>query len=157
MAPLPHQEHGKIADTLLAVTYDVLLSPSYCVPVLHFSVNDSTGGPIIDLASVYPDVVPSSYRSQVRDMGVIGAISMTVNERHAHCVLIHVNVYKDHPLTGLPTFFVHPCNTAEAMRHVTADDSVPVSDYLFLWMGIISSSVGLTTPSPALAAVWTEE
>ncbi|KIW03373.1 uncharacterized protein PV09_05581 [Verruconis gallopava] len=114
------------------VTYDILLSTSYRVPVLHFTVRDMAGGPVTDLASVYADMIPTSFKDQVSGIGVIGAVSMT-----------------DHPLTGLPSFFVHPCNTADALRHVGGGRLVSVSEYLFLWMGIIAPAVGLSLPSTA--------
>lgn len=65
-------------EVSLVVTYDVVLSPSYSVPVLYFSVEDSTGGPVMDLASIHADIVPVDFRHQVLGVGVIGAISMTV-------------------------------------------------------------------------------
>jgi len=43
-------------------------------------------------------------------------------------------------------FFIHPCQTADAISHVAEGKSVPTEDYLLLWMGIIGASVGLNAP-----------
>lgn len=52
------------------VTYDILLSPIYCVPVLYFH-----------LIPVRPleDLVPKLLRSQMQHVGVMGAVSTTVS------------------------------------------------------------------------------
>lgn len=61
------------------VNYDVLLSQSYRVPVLYFTLLDATEKPIRDLDRVYKLLVPAAYKSQLRDVGVIGGISVAVS------------------------------------------------------------------------------
>lgn len=63
----------------LSIAYEILLSPVYRVPVLHFTVRDSTGSPITDVNAIFSDIVPHSFQSQVANVGVIGGISLTVN------------------------------------------------------------------------------
>ena len=74
-------------------------------------------------------LVPTSYRQQVQGVGVIGALSMT-----------------DHPVTGTPAYFVHPCRTAEAMSAVTARRNMRPEGYLLAWLGLIGPSIGLQVP-----------
>jgi ubiquitin-like-conjugating enzyme ATG10 len=71
------EEHEPVKRTL-NVTYDILLSPSYRVPVLQFHVRDASGSPVTDHATILSDVVPVDLQRQVADVGVIGGISMTV-------------------------------------------------------------------------------
>ena len=52
----------------------------------------------------------------------------------------------DHPVTGTPAFFVHPCQTAAAISTVAGHGEVAPERYLFLWMGLIGQSVGLNVP-----------
>ena len=59
---------------------------------------------------------------------MLGALSMT-----------------DHPITGLPAYFVHPCRTAEAMRGML-DGEVKPEAYLLMWFGLIGGGVGLEVP-----------
>ena len=61
--------------------------------------------------------------------GVMGALSMT-----------------DHPVTSTPTYFIHPCRTAEAMEAVTGGKDVTPEEYLLMWLGLVGPSVGLKFP-----------
>lgn len=73
-------------------------------------------------------------------MGVMGAMSLT-----------------EHPVTGLPAYFVHPCRTQEAMLAVTDGREVSPEKYLVLWLGVIGSSVSLSLPvevASRRAIVW---
>lgn len=58
----------------------------------------------------------------------------------------------EHPVTGMPAYFVHPCRTQNVMGPLLegggdcefgARDSV---EYLMLWLGVIGASVGLSVP-----------
>ena len=72
----PHDNTG--AHVNFIVTYDILLSPSYRVPVLHFTVQDADGLPVTDQSTIFTEVVPLDFRAQVESVGVIGGLSMTV-------------------------------------------------------------------------------
>lgn len=52
----------------------------------------------------------------------------------------------DHPVTGMPAYFVHPCRTAEAMDAVTEHRNVTPDGYLLMWLGMVGPSVGLDVP-----------
>lgn len=54
---------------------------------------------------------------------------------------------QDHPSTGLPVYFVHPCHTADAMRASFEGSEVKPLEYMMLWFGIIGTSVGITLPT----------
>lgn len=118
------------------VVYDIVHSPSYQVPVLYVTLqsHDYQGWKPLQLPvdEVYSLLTPRAHHEQLRNIGVVGALSMT-----------------DHPISGLPVYFMHPCRTGEAMEAVvnsTEMASMKPEAYLMLWMGIIGSSVGLNMP-----------
>ncbi|KAL1304991.1 hypothetical protein AAFC00_003895 [Neodothiora populina] len=106
--------------------YEIMLSTSYRVPVVYMQCRDS----YLSIDQVYDALVPASGSSAMRAVGVLGALSMT-----------------DHPLTGLPAYFVHPCRTAEAIRSSSASSQMDPLAYMMLWFGVIGSSVGLSVPT----------
>lgn len=57
-------------------------------------------------------------------------------------------MYQNHPVTGIPCFWVHPCNTAEAMRSITngIEKQVTSLEYLMVWIGLVAAAVGLSLP-----------
>ena len=75
----------------------------------------------------------------LKGVGVQGAISQT-----------------DHPVLGVPYYFVHPCNTAAAMgewrQHHRDGEEEGMEDftaekYLAVWIGVVGGVVGLFLPS----------
>lgn len=49
-------------------------------------------------------------------------------------------------MLGIPTLFVHPCNTADALRELSKSIPITLDNYLLLWLGIAGGCVGLTAP-----------
>ena len=83
----------------------------------------------MSIDAVYAYLVPLQYRSELRDVGVIGAISVGT-----------------HPIHDMTAFFVHPCRTHQAMEELGRDRKVRADNYLVLWIGLLGSSVGLSVP-----------
>jgi len=56
-------------------------------------------------------------------------------------------------VTGIPCFWVHPCNTAEAMRVITRSikEEITPLEYLMIWVGLVGAAVGLTLPKEMVA------
>ncbi|MCJ1447722.1 MAG: hypothetical protein MMC23_008233 [Stictis urceolatum] len=52
----------------------------------------------------------------------------------------------NHPVTDVPCFFVHPCNTADAMHEIVGNRQVTSLQYLQIWLGLIGAVVGLSLP-----------
>jgi ubiquitin-like-conjugating enzyme ATG10 len=119
------------------VRYDAVYSTSYQVPVLYLTFADASTSKHIPLPSadeVYDMLVPQGFKASMRDVGVMGALSMA-----------------EHPITGMPAYFVHPCRTQEALTPLLAGASQtagtePAVEYLLLWFGVIGASVGLSVP-----------
>ncbi|KAJ5409738.1 uncharacterized protein N7487_004097 [Penicillium crustosum] len=59
----------------LQIDYDILLSPTYQVPILYFGLKWHNHGPL-GLDEVYQYVVPERYRQELKSVGVMGGISM---------------------------------------------------------------------------------
>ncbi|KAJ5085646.1 Atg10p [Penicillium argentinense] len=112
----------------LHIDYDIVLSPTYQVPVLYFTIREANQGPV-GLDTVYQYVVPELYRKEVKSVGVMGGIS-----------------FGYHPVSGAPAFFVHPCNTADAMGHIADAQSVTPVTYLLIWLGLVGPCVSLHIP-----------
>ncbi|PYI25331.1 autophagy-related protein Atg10 [Aspergillus indologenus CBS 114.80] len=113
----------------LHVVYDVLLSPTYQVPVLYFNLRPTDHPGPLGIDAVYRYLVPSQYRKELQSVGVMGGISLGY-----------------HPESGTPAFFVHPCNTADAMRQIAGHRRVTPETYLIIWLGLVGNRLGLQLP-----------
>ncbi|KAI6908348.1 hypothetical protein KC318_g4785 [Hortaea werneckii] len=112
------------------VNYGIVYSPTYQVPVLYLSFPSTNRSPLPPPDEVYDLLVPHPYRAQLQAVGPMSALSMT----------------GEHPVTGGPAYFVHPCLTQESMRAVMAGRKVSAAEYLALWFGVIGATVGLSLP-----------
>ncbi|KAL4776222.1 hypothetical protein BDW60DRAFT_224058 [Aspergillus nidulans var. acristatus] len=112
----------------LQVDYDILLSPTYQVPVLYFVLRRTDKS--LGLDEVYDYLVPDQCRRYIRNMGIIGGIS-----------------FGYHPIFETPAFFVHPCNTADAMREIASEHDISPEAYLIIWLGLVGSPVRLQLSS----------
>ncbi|PGH10816.1 hypothetical protein AJ80_07367 [Polytolypa hystricis UAMH7299] len=117
----------------LQVEYSVLLSPTYQVPVLYFLLHGPFPKGPEGLDFIYDCLVPAQYRSELKDVGVMGGISI------GH-----------HPISNFPAYFVHPCNTPDALRAVAGRSEPTAETYLFLWLGLVGNGVSLHVPSELL-------
>ncbi|KKK18828.1 hypothetical protein ARAM_005216 [Aspergillus rambellii] len=119
----------------LQVDYDVLLSPTYQVPVLYFILRQVGYPKPLGIDEVYRYLVPDQYRKEIQSVGIMGGIS-----------------FGYHPISGTPAFFVHPCNTADAMRHIADRHSISPEAYLIMWLGLVGNCLRLHLPSELFAA-----
>lgn len=68
-AIVKHSQNG----SFVTVHYDILLSPSYRVPVVYM-----TASPPLPVSHFFDLVVPHHFQDAMRETGVMGALSMTV-------------------------------------------------------------------------------
>jgi len=54
---------------------------------------------------------------------------------------------QNHPISDVPAFFVHPCNTADAIGEITGAVGVTLDEYIQIWIGLVGRSVGFHVPS----------
>ncbi|RMD44274.1 hypothetical protein DV735_g774, partial [Chaetothyriales sp. CBS 134920] len=120
------------ADAYYHIDFSIAYSPTYSVPVLWFWSPRLT-------TTVHVHALVAEHLAQaVRSIGVMGAISQAY-----------------HPVTDMPAFFIHPCNTHGAMRAVNDGETLSQEDYLLIWLGLTGSSIGLHVPSHLLThAQW---
>ncbi|KAI0196243.1 hypothetical protein EV127DRAFT_331304 [Xylaria flabelliformis] len=106
--------------------YEIHLHPTYRAPCLWFSLHNL---PIdespLDIDTVFRRLVPDQFKHTLRGQGAIGGISI-----------------EHHPITGVPTFFVHPCLLGDAMAQFDCSKE----DYLTVWLGLVGGCVGLWVP-----------
>ncbi|KAK7510632.1 uncharacterized protein IWZ02DRAFT_494595 [Phyllosticta citriasiana] len=111
------------------VEYSIYSSPSYRVPVLYIGIQDYDGGATTSIDRMGELLIPPQFKSQIEKVGIIGAVSMT-----------------NHPVTDMAVFFVHPCNTADALEAAASTLNPSPLEYLQLWFGIVGACVGLDFP-----------
>lgn len=73
--------HTTNTNPSLQVEYDIVLSPSYQVPVLYFTLRQGNDKKPVDLDTVYQYLVPEGYRKELGSVGVMGGISIGVCAR----------------------------------------------------------------------------
>jgi ubiquitin-like-conjugating enzyme ATG10 len=91
----------------------VVYSPSYNVPVLY--LNSYTAG----------------MTSTLRLMSVDGELIEWLGEPG-------VLSQQDHPIVGIPFYFIHPCRTQELLREISGD-----CNYIAGWLSLVGPQVGL--------------
>ncbi|KAJ9161951.1 Ubiquitin-like-conjugating enzyme ATG10 [Coniochaeta hoffmannii] len=115
-----------VPQRLAYVTYEIHLHPSYRSPCLWFTLNGlPPDEPAFNIDTVFRRLVPDQYKDGLRNAGPIGGISAD-----------------HHPITGVPSFFVHPCLLGEAMSNFDCSKE----DYLMVWLGLVGGCVGLWVP-----------
>ncbi|KAL3441148.1 hypothetical protein BJX65DRAFT_314099 [Aspergillus insuetus] len=124
----------RAADTYdnLQVDYDIILSDTYQVPVLYFVLRQADR--LLGIEEVYHYLVPRQYRKNIQRVGIMGGIS-----------------FGYHPVSGTPAFFVHPCNTADAMKDTATGQGIGPEGYLIVWLGLIGNCLRLQLPSEFFA------
>ncbi|KAJ4394544.1 E2-like conjugating enzyme atg10 [Gnomoniopsis smithogilvyi] len=108
------------------VTYEIHLHPTYQAPCLWFRLERlPLDEPAFNIDTVFRRLVPDQYKDSLRKVGNVGGISAD-----------------HHPVTGVPSFFVHPCLLGDAMSNFDCSKE----DYLMVWLGLVGGCVGLWVP-----------
>ncbi|ORX97559.1 hypothetical protein BCR34DRAFT_607236 [Clohesyomyces aquaticus] len=111
------------------IEYDIILSPSYQVPVLYFNIKDPLFRYPPTMKTLYQHLVSPYFKPQAERVSVIGGITVT-----------------DHPLTNTPVFFIHPCQTVAVLEASRGIQELIPREYLMLWIGALGGCVGLHLP-----------
>jgi hypothetical protein len=123
---------------------NIVFSPTWCVPVLYVSVNYIDGTPLTrDSVLQYFDTTTRQGQGQGKstDAELESSSWEFISE-------------DEHPVTGVPCFFLHPCRTRERINclHSSSPPFVPSSDYsaspsasllLLSWMTMILPPIGI--------------
>ena len=70
--------HGHATEQQVTVTYDILHSSSYQVPVLYFTLHNSPKGSSLDIEFIHKHLVPKHHLPSIKDIGVLGAVGLVV-------------------------------------------------------------------------------
>ncbi|KAI1499625.1 hypothetical protein F5X99DRAFT_410811 [Biscogniauxia marginata] len=125
MDALPRQSSRAVFQSGY-VNYEIHLHPTYRAPCLWFSLHNlPVDESALDIDTVFRRLVPEQFKQPLRNQEPIGAISID-----------------HHPVTGVPSFFVHPCFIGDAM----AGFNCSKEDYLTVWLGLVGGCVGLFVP-----------
>lgn len=122
--------HDPSASAVHVYDYFVVYSSTYQVPVLYFQASHLDGR-MLTWEEVWADV-PSHHRDEDIRWNFI--------------------TQQEHPVTGVPCFHIHPCETKALMTSLTADASTPSpssSNYLMAWLSAVGPVVGLHLPLTA--------
>ncbi|ROT39801.1 hypothetical protein SODALDRAFT_331917 [Sodiomyces alkalinus F11] len=108
------------------VVYEIHHHPTYQIPCLWFTLHGLPADePAFNIDTVFRRLVPDQYKDALRSGGPIGGISGD-----------------HHPITGVPSFFIHPCLLGDAM----AGFDCTKENYLMGWLGLVGGCVGLWVP-----------
>ncbi|EED20370.1 conserved hypothetical protein [Talaromyces stipitatus ATCC 10500] len=124
-----------VNEEQLAIDYDIALSTSYNVPVMYFLLKGAFQVGPAALDDIYNFLVPHQHQQSLKSNGVMGGIS-----------------FGYHPQSGIPAYFVHPCNTASAMKAIAGDKNIEPEDYLPTWLGLVGGCINLSLPSRLFVA-----
>lgn len=111
------------------ITYDVIHHATYDCPALYVDLAASDRARV-NADELYDLLVPDAFRQPLLSVGVMGSLSLS-----------------DHPISGKPVYWIHPCRTQEAMSAVLESKAgVDGTRYLLAWFGLIGGSIGLNVP-----------
>jgi len=123
---------SKAMQTQTIWRFSIVYSHTWRVPVLYFDVENQDGSPCS--------------RSSVVDM-----LTQMHHQNDTQDSWDFVS-YEEHPLTGHPSFFLHPCRTRDRMHRIKASTATPALR-LLIWMSMILPSVGYSIPATAFERV----
>ncbi|KAL6783956.1 hypothetical protein ACKKBG_A04180 [Auxenochlorella protothecoides x Auxenochlorella symbiontica] len=112
-------------------TYHILYSPSYRVPVLHFTAHDSAGATIHGL-----DILPHLPGPADGDASPLDSVLSQ----------------EDHPFLDEPFFQVHPCASQDTLAlMLRGARGIPQGTsqllrYMIAWLSVAAQPVGLAVP-----------
>lgn len=114
--------------TTLQIEYHVVYSSSYQVPVLYFNAYYSNGS-VLTKDELEEFVINPNYREPLKSSTLMqqGSISQ-----------------QEHPILGLPFYYIHPCDTASLMSQV---DLSNINYYIMSWLSFFGPLIGLYLPS----------
>ncbi|CAK43368.1 hypothetical protein An18g06610 [Aspergillus niger] len=106
--------------SILKVSSNIKQEALIRAPETSVRLQDNHPGPL-GIDAVYQYLVPEQYRKELQSIGIMGD-------------------------SGTPAFFVHPCQTTDAMRHIARQLCLTPEIYLIIWLGLVGNRLGLQLP-----------
>ncbi|GKY94016.1 E2-like conjugating enzyme atg10 [Mayamaea pseudoterrestris] len=119
---------SEVAETIWH--FSVIYSHTFHVPVLYFSVQYLDGSPC-SRDAVVAHLHQAHHQNSVEDPWDFVSVDQ-------------------HPVTGTPSFFLHPCATSDWMQLLIANGSVdphPKLLHLLSWLSMVLAAVGMAIPA----------
>lgn len=110
--------------------FSVVYNETFEAPVLYFYVQRSNGEPC-----------SRQY--------ILAWLKYTPNFEDSWEVLSQ----EEHPLTGLPSYFLHPCQTHRLLRLLLSTANGEGDDVLWMWLSLVLATVGRPIPAGFYARV----
>jgi hypothetical protein len=145
-----------VDSMMIQWTFSVVYSDTYRVPVLYFHVQNPDGSPC-SRSQVVQWLSPTSASTEKgENSSTEESLSGTTETSSWEFVS-----QEQHPHTGFPSYFLHPCRTSERMKLLQEVATVPLDDsndtqsswsssssihFLWAWMSMILPAVNHTTP-----------
>ncbi|KAF9350928.1 E2-like conjugating enzyme atg10 [Mortierella sp. NVP85] len=128
----------EVSHDFLSVSYHIVFSPTYQVPVLYFNAY-KPDGQSISLEDIFESLVPEDWRSTIRNAGLNGGISQ-----------------HDHPILNVPYFYMHPCETVSLMettfcKQASENSMSFLEGYIASWLSLTGQAIGITLPATLAA------
>lgn len=111
--------------------FSIVFSDTWTVPVLYFTVKFADDGTPLLRSQVW-DVIPCDEKREFADTWDFVS-------------------YEEHPMTGEPSFFLHPCQTARRLTLLQANQ--PATSPLLSWTAMIFPAVGFRIPTRTFCRV----
>lgn len=102
---------------IIQLEHHIVYSTSYQVPVIYFKATFSDGTPLSH-NEIFQYIIPDTYQDAVVSQN-------------------------DHPILGIPCWYIHPCDTRSLMNTMTFD---PV-DYIKVWLSAYGPIVKCSIPT----------
>lgn len=114
-------------------SFSIVYSHTWSVPVLYFLAQHRDGSPLT--------------RSEV--------VSLLTSIHHQNQVTDAWDFVsqEEHPISGIPSFFLHPCRTNERIVLIQSLDRYSEGMKLLAWMSMVLPSVGLAMPASVFRAL----
>jgi hypothetical protein len=119
------QQHQQQLLVVVQWKFSIVFSDTWRVPVLYFTVQHGDGTPLL--------------RSQVLEI-------IEVDEKEIADTWDFVS-HDEHPITGEPSFFLHPCQTFARLKLLFLQDTETVTSPLISWVTMVLPAVGFRLPT----------
>jgi len=101
--------------------YHIVYSTSYQVPVLYFNAYHQDGS-LLDWEEIWNDL-PENFQNEEKRWNLI--------------------TQNDHPVLGIPFYFIHPCETAKLVEVLQSTETTNNRNVLLSWLSVVAPVVGL--------------
>ncbi|SCZ88594.1 BZ3500_MvSof-1268-A1-R1_Chr2-1g04513 [Microbotryum saponariae] len=133
-------DHESTATEPCTLTLYVCWSPTYHVPVLYFMAHKQNGAPL-ELSELFNSTIfQHIYYKIAPDTSEPAALTSESDDPPPPAPFIS---QADHPTLGVPTWFLHPCNTQAIIQEVLCEDQGSTTTYFDTWLMVVGSVVDL--------------